>query len=50
MLEQHISDACEAKCEKEPMWVSLSSLPTDITTFTAVYHSIIGEALLMLAP
>lgn len=36
--------------EKEPLWVSLDSIPTDITPLTADEHSIIGEALLVLSP
>ena len=36
--------------EKEPVWVSLGSLKTDITPLTADELNIIGEALLVLAP
>ena len=36
--------------EKEPVWVSIGSLKTDITPLTADEFNIIGEALLVLAP
>ncbi|XP_014854594.1 PREDICTED: zinc finger BED domain-containing protein 1-like [Poecilia mexicana] len=36
--------------EREPVWVSLTSLKADLTPLTADEHNIIGETLLVLAP
>ncbi|XP_014907970.1 zinc finger BED domain-containing protein 1-like [Poecilia latipinna] len=36
--------------EREPVWLSLTSLKGDLTPLTADEHSIIGETLLVLAP
>ncbi|XP_029942702.1 zinc finger BED domain-containing protein 1-like, partial [Salarias fasciatus] len=36
--------------EREPVWVSLASLKTDLTPLTADEYTIIGETLLVLAP